>query len=289
MSVLRPHSKPAFAVVLAAAALTAAPLAAQDIDPPARVVSMNLCTDQLAMLLAAPGQLLSVSYVALDPLSSAMADEAQDYVINHGGAEEIYLLQPDLVLAFEWSDPIAISMLRRLGIRVEQVPNAYSLADIGPNIRLVGGLLGREAEAEAMAAAYETRLATLTTPDETGPRAAFYGANGVSSGTWSMSHQLVTAAGFHHIADELQITAAGQLPLEMLVLADPDIVFSPELYAGASQAESILDHPAYRAVAKDAGAFATSATWDCGTPLVIEALEDLHAARDRILQEEPAE
>jgi iron complex transport system substrate-binding protein len=35
-------------------ALFAAPAAAA----PARVVSMNLCTDQLAMLLAAPGQLV---------------------------------------------------------------------------------------------------------------------------------------------------------------------------------------------------------------------------------------
>ncbi|MGA0716208.1 MAG: ABC transporter substrate-binding protein, partial [Gemmobacter sp.] len=29
--------------------------------PPGRVVSINLCTDQLAMMLAAPGQLVSVS------------------------------------------------------------------------------------------------------------------------------------------------------------------------------------------------------------------------------------
>mgnify|MGYP006999250795 CR=1 FL=1 len=44
--------------------------------PPARVVSMNLCTDQLAMALAAPGQLISVSYIARDPRASAMAEEA---------------------------------------------------------------------------------------------------------------------------------------------------------------------------------------------------------------------
>ncbi len=40
--------------------------------PPERVVSVNLCTDQLAMLLAAPGQLISVSHLASDPLSSSM-------------------------------------------------------------------------------------------------------------------------------------------------------------------------------------------------------------------------
>jgi iron complex transport system substrate-binding protein len=40
---------------------------------PRRVVSINLCTDQLAMMLAAPGQLVSVSDLAADPHSSAMA------------------------------------------------------------------------------------------------------------------------------------------------------------------------------------------------------------------------
>ena len=67
--------------------------------PPQHVVSMNLCTDQLAMLLAAPGQLVSVSHVARDPRASALADQAMAYPVNHGDAEEIYLAKPDLVLA----------------------------------------------------------------------------------------------------------------------------------------------------------------------------------------------
>ena len=45
-------------------------------EAPERVVSMNLCTDQLAMLLAGPGQLASVTYIATHPRASAMAEEA---------------------------------------------------------------------------------------------------------------------------------------------------------------------------------------------------------------------
>ena len=45
----------------------AGPVAAQ---PPQRVVSMNLCTDQLAMMLAGPGQLISVSHLGHDPAVS---------------------------------------------------------------------------------------------------------------------------------------------------------------------------------------------------------------------------
>ena len=36
-------------------------------DAPRRVVTMNHCADQYALLLAAPGQVVSVSHIALDP------------------------------------------------------------------------------------------------------------------------------------------------------------------------------------------------------------------------------
>lgn len=99
------------------AALLLVPLAAA--EPPRRVVSANLCTDQLAMLIAAPGQLVSVSQVARDPVSSAMAAEAEGFAVNHGTAEEIFLLAPDLVLAGEYLRSDARLTLERLGLRVE--------------------------------------------------------------------------------------------------------------------------------------------------------------------------
>jgi hypothetical protein len=85
-------------------------------EAPRRVVSMNLCTDQLAMLIAAPGQLRSVSHLATDPSASAMAEEALDHDINHGLAEEIYLMRPDLVIAGSFSNRATLDMLRRLEI-----------------------------------------------------------------------------------------------------------------------------------------------------------------------------
>ena len=99
-------------------------------DPaPRRVVSINLCTDQLAMMLAAPGQLVSVSDLAADPHSSAMAETARAYPVNQGRAEEVYLLAPDLVLAGAYPDPATVQMLRRVGLRVEQFDTARSLGD----------------------------------------------------------------------------------------------------------------------------------------------------------------
>jgi len=56
---------------------------------------------------------------AADPELSWLADEVGDIPLNHSLAEEIVPLQPDLVLAGQFSDVQVISLLRRLGIRVE--------------------------------------------------------------------------------------------------------------------------------------------------------------------------
>lgn len=240
---------------------------------------MNLCTDQLAMMLAAPGQLVSVSSIARDPLSSSMAEEAEAYPFNFGGAEEIYLLDPDLVLAGVWSDPTTVAMLRNLGIEVAQLAVADTLADIPDRVREVGALLGREAEAEALVTGFEADLARLH-GGTNGPRAAFYYPNGYTLGTGTLSHEILTHAGFIHIAEELGRDASGRVALELLVLAAPDLVLSSLPYPGASRSEEILRHPALGSLLDTAGGAATGPDWVCGTPHVLNALgelADLHA------------
>jgi iron complex transport system substrate-binding protein len=142
-----------------ALALAGAMAGAAPDRPPARVVSINLCTDQLAMMLAAPGQLVSVSDLAADPHSSAMAREARAFPANHGRAEEVYLLRPDLVLAGAYSDPATVAMLRRVGLRVVQFDTARSLADTRDRIAQMARLLGREAAGAALIEDFDARLA----------------------------------------------------------------------------------------------------------------------------------
>ena len=126
---------------LAAACLAAGPALA---EPPARVVSLNLCTDQMAMLLA-PEALVALSPIARDPTSSPMAAEAENYPITDGTAEDIFLMAPDLVLAGSYSERATVDLLRRLGIRVEEFAPPQSLEDMKVQMRRMGTLLGREA------------------------------------------------------------------------------------------------------------------------------------------------
>ncbi len=153
-----------------AIALPAFPAAAASM--PQRVVSMNLCTDQMAMLIAAPGQLYSVSFLAADPISSVLAPQAGRYAVNHGQAEEIFLMQPDLVLAGTYTTGATVDLLRRLGIRVEQFAPENSFDDIRASLRRMGDVLGQPQRAEELVADLDRRLAAVKVGDHAGMTAA---------------------------------------------------------------------------------------------------------------------
>jgi len=265
-------------LLFAAAAPFAA--AAGDLTPPsrpARVVSINLCTDQLAMLLAAPGQLLSVTWLARDPALSAMAEQARAYPVNRGRAEEVFLMAPDLVLADLWTAPDTISMLTRLGIPVVQFPPGESMADIRANILRMGEVLGQPDRAADLAAAFDARLAALTADRGRRPRAATWAANAYASGPRSLTGAILDAAGYDNVAAEYGISYGGTLPLEALVAARPDIVITGRGGPGVSRSEEVLRHPALAGLPVVAGL--SDADWTCGTPFALDAVERLAAYR----------
>lgn len=250
-------------------------------DAPARVVSMNLCTDQLALMIAAPGQVVSVSHFAADPAMSSMADRAAGVPVNHGRAEELYLLAPDIVLADVWSSPATVSMLRRLGVAVVQFTPGESLVEIRANITRMGEVLGRPARAAEVLAAFDARLARLQAEGRVRPRAAIYGPNGYTYGPATLAGQILDAAGFDNIAGEIGLDYGGTLPLERLVMAAPDLVVSGrEGLRGRSRAQDVLVHPALAGMrASDA---VMDRDWVCATPYVLDAVERMIAVRGQL-------
>jgi len=266
------------AALALAGALFCAPVA--QADAPQQVVSMNLCTDQLAMMLAASGQLLSVTYLASDPRSSAMATQARAYPANRGLAEDVYLMQPDLVIAGSFTTRATVEMLQRLGLRVEIFEPVQALEDIGPQILRMGDILGREAAAATLADQFEADLAAFRAEVTRNPRAALYAANGFTSGPGSLSGQILATAGFTNIAAELGYEHGGILPLEVLVMQAPEAVITSRPYPGNSRAEAVLQHPALRAVqdSRAVGRF-SDRDWVCGTPFVLRAVAEMALLR----------
>jgi len=250
---------------------------AQAEDAPTRVVSMNLCTDQLAIMLAEPGQLIAVSRIARDPVSSAMWAEAEAWPEHSGGAEEVHLLAPDLVLAGAYDPAATMEMLRRLGHHVEVFGLDESFEDIRTSVRRMGSLLGTSGRAEVLIAEMDAVLDASPAP-EPRPRAALFYSNGYTSGAGTLANEILEAAGYSNVAVEHGIQGMARLPLETLVMDAPDLLVTGQDYAAPALAQGILGHPATAAVG--AGQVRVSDNlWACGTPLVARAVEGLRAAR----------
>jgi len=250
--------------------------AAQSGSAPARVVSLNLCTDQMAHLLAAPGQLVSVSWLAYDPRSSALADQITAPP-NAGSAEEIMLLAPDLVVAGRFSARATVDMLTRLDVRVEIFDPPNSFDDVRAAWRRMGMLLGRGAAAEALIADFDARLTDLRAQTGPAPRAALYYALGNTAGDATLPGEILRAAGLTNIATELGLPPFGaRLPLETLVMVQPDLVLVGAPYGGHAQATELLSHPALRHLGLRR---IPGGDMSCETPALLDSVAGLIALR----------
>lgn len=279
MDARKPRSFPGalLAGALAMLAMTAATVSAQPDARPARVVSINLCTDQLAMLVAEPGQLHSVSRFAADPSMSLLASEAENHLLNNARAEEIFLMKPDLVLAGMFTARSTVEMLRRLDIRVEEFAPATSFADIRANIRRMAELLENSGRGEAVIAQFDATLANMANRPGKSRSLALYEVNSYTSGGGTLADEIVRAAGLTNLASDLGHTGSARLPLEVLVAAGPDMVAgNARDLGGPALAEEILVHPAFTALAEGGRSIdIDSRYWTCGTPFAARAANSL--------------
>lgn len=245
-----------------------------------RVASMHLCSDQLLVALAQPGQIASLSYLAVDPAYSPIADAARGHHLNHGQAEELLPLAPDLVLTGAFSTTLAANLLQRQGLQVERLGIASSIDDQYVQIRQVGALLGETGKAEDLVLEMQSALVTSINslrPRLQGKHAAFYSSNGYSYGRGTLQHDFILSLGMHNSADSLDGVA--QLPLEQLLRAAPDYLFIDRPPQDeAPLAHALLQHPALEALAQRLSLVVLPDTlFQCASPLFITAYQQLEA------------
>src|SRR6266550_5277575 len=107
------------AVMAVITACLAGPAAAD--EPPRRIVSFNLCADQLVVALADPEQIVGLSPHAAEPTLSAVAEQARAFRRLPWQAESTIPFNPDLILVGSFDRSVTQRMLRQLGFRVQQV------------------------------------------------------------------------------------------------------------------------------------------------------------------------
>lgn len=251
---------------------------------PQRIVSINVCADQLLLMLADRTRIVSLSHLSADPHTSAMTEEAAGFPLNHGLLEEILPLEPDLVLSGAYTLRPTVFALRRLGYRVAELPVAVTFADIRDNIRKVADEIGSPERGKDLIAKFDRELADAAAPaSDPLPLAAIYAANNYSSGQGTLVDAVVRQAGWRNLAAELGARGTTRLPLETLLISDPDLLIIGHRRDGAALAYETLRHPALRqAFSRRATVSIPDSLWVCGTPVVAEAVGRLRAVRLRL-------
>jgi iron complex transport system substrate-binding protein len=248
---------------------------------PQRIVSMNLCTDQLLLLLVPAERIASVSALSLDPHSSYMADAAQGHHTNHGKSEEILPLKPDLVLSSGYAARPAVELLRKLGHRVEMLPMANSIAGIRENISSVAALVGEEQKGAEIIEQMDRRVAQVQTQlAGTNKRAIFYQPRGYTSGRNTLQDEALRIAGWENVAATVGINGYSQIGLEKLLIAQPEQIFTSSYAPGtSSMAQRQLQHPVLRMLTNNRPMVEIDyRLWICDGPMIADAIEALAAA-----------
>ena len=135
---------------------------------PQRVVSLNLCADELVLRLAAPGTVKSVTWLARDPALSNVAALAHAVSVNRGLAEDVVPLAPDLVIAGAYTTRTAVALLRRLQIPVLELDVPRTIDEALTQITTVATAIGVPENGTQLVAEIKDRLAKLETVSSIG-------------------------------------------------------------------------------------------------------------------------
>jgi len=203
------------------------------------IVSLNPCTDAILAEVTAPGQLLAVSHYSHDPRGSSMPlAEAAHYPATGGTVEEVLALDPDIVVTGGFLDPATANAFRRLGIRVETVGIAATVAESEAQVRRLAALAKEPSRGEQLVARIDGAVGQA---HRAGPplTALVWQEGGLVPGPGTLVAQLLANSGFASLSGARGLGQGAYLPLEE-VLADP-----PQLVIAAGE-ERMEHHPALR-------------------------------------------
>ncbi len=252
--------------------------------PPHRIVSLNVCTDQILIDLVPRARIAAVTHLATDPLSAAHPERAIGLPTTRGAAEDVLAVDPDLVIAGQYSTSATVALLRRVGRRVESVEQPSTLAGVRDLIRTMARHVEEPSAGETLVDIMDRRIAAATTgvrdrPLAARPTAIVYQVNNYVSNTGGLIDEALFLAGYRNGAAGLRIARNGQVGLEALASNPPDVLVlasGPDTYRTA--VADNLRHPVLsRLAATRPVAVVPWPLWLCGTHHIAEAVEMLSA------------
>lgn len=247
----------------AAFVICGAPTLAQAATQPERIVSLDLCMDWSLAHHADPAQVASLSSMHLRYPVDWMS---HSWPHHDGTLEQIVELQPDLVLAGEYTALLLRERLRSLGYRVEVMSLPSTLGEVEAYERqlltLIGGDPGKAIPAPE-----------ITSPPRDAQRLLLLDANAIGIGRGTFEHQILGQAGWRNYLEGAGLV---KLDLEKIISDPPDaILFAAPTHQAL--ANRFAEHPVlHRAVPEEGWLSSDYWRWQCPGPWTWDLIRQLN-------------
>lgn len=255
---------------------------------PARIMSLNQCTDLLLLQLVPKERIASISYLAHEAVGAVRPGLDAGVPVNHGSAEEVLVEQPDLILAGPFSTAVTRELAREARAPLVEVQDATSFADVARNVREVGRAVGEPGRAEALVAGMDATLAGLfAEPPPRARRIAVWDGGGPVPGRGTLFDAIVRAAGATNVSAGSG-AASVSLDLEELLALRPDALLQAAGDAGdRSLRGRAARHPLVRHLYPGRRIAYAEALYTCGLPQSADAALRLRHVLDALPPDRP--
>ncbi|MGY3486640.1 iron complex transport system substrate-binding protein [Bradyrhizobium sp. USDA 4011] len=250
-----------------------------------RIVSMNVCNDQLVLSLADPDQILGLSRFSRDAWQSWAAEQAQNFPRLSGEAEDVLLLKPDLVVVSLFDKRATRDLLKANGLHLVEFTVPRTLDEVRDQIRAMGDVLQHPDRARAEIARLDAAIARArAAADGHHYRVLPVERRGFVAGRSSLISSLLAATGLSNAAGELGLDAGGFASLEAIVKLRPDFILVSEAGDRAQdEGRAFLLHPALeRFYPADKRIVVPERLTVCGGVMLADALDRLTAELQRV-------
>ena len=250
-----------------------------------RIVSMNACSDQLLLALADPAQILAVSPFVYLSWRSRMTDRELRYPMLKGGAEEVLMLKPDIVVASEFDKDTTRELSKATGLRLAEFAVRHSLDEVKDQFREMGELVQHPDRARAEIARLDaaiTRARQAATDKHY--RVVSLSSRGFVAGRDSLIGSLLTETGLLNAAADLGPGQVGLASNEAIESLKPDFLLVSEA-GGLEDGHSFALHrPLERFLPPEKRIVIPERLTVCGGVMLAEALDVLAAELKRVAQ-----
>jgi len=238
---------------------------------PRRVASLNLCTDELVLMLAAPEQIVSVTHLAQSEAETPLWRQASLYPRNDGALVSVVALRPDLVVTMGGGGRDRLRIADRLGIRALNLPFAQSLRDVVEGISLLATALGRPQAGTALLRRME---AVIRSAPAQARDTIWLGGGGRTVSAHGLEAQWMALAGLRQRA-----MRGDRVSLETLMVRPPAVLLRSDYRQGqTSNQQRWLGHPAARHARAGRTIPTDGRRWTCMGPLLIDEIYRLRGA-----------